>query len=130
MIDAGRRDLDHAIASLAGRLPGELEVLARVAYNYAWSWDLDGPAVFNAVDPDRWEACVGNPVRLLQEASMERLRAAASDDALLQRAAALDRRLAEDRGPPPSREGGPVAYFCAEYAIHASLPVYSGGLGA
>ncbi|MCW2995530.1 MAG: glycosyltransferase family 1 protein, partial [Conexibacter sp.] len=39
-------------------------------------------------------------------------------------------RLAEHRAAAPSREGGPVAYFCAEYAIHASLPVYSGGLGA
>jgi starch phosphorylase len=130
MIDAGRRDIDRAIAGLAARLPAELEVLARVAYDYAWSWDPDGPDVFAAVDPDRWIACGANPVRLLQEASIERLQAAAADGALLDRAVALDRRLAEHRGAPPSRDGGPVAYFCAEYAIHASLPVYSGGLGA
>jgi starch phosphorylase len=130
MIDAGRRDIDRAIAALAARLPGALEVLARVAYDYAWSWDPDGPDVFAAVDPDRWAACAGNPVRLLQEASTERLQAAAADAALLDRAAALDRRLSEHRAAPPAREGGPVAYFCAEYAIHASLPVYSGGLGA
>src|SRR5690606_35016001 len=24
----------------------------------------------------------------------------------------------------------PAAFFCAEYAVHQSLPVYSGGLGA
>jgi starch phosphorylase len=130
MTDAGRRDIDRAIANLAARLPGELEVLARIAYDYAWSWDPDGPDVFAAVDPDRWVACAGNPVRLLQEASTERLQAAAGDAALLQRADALDHRLAEHRAAPPSREGAPVAYFCAEYAIHASLPIYSGGLGA
>ncbi|WCB94385.1 Glycogen phosphorylase [Baekduia alba] len=130
MIDAGRRDIDRAIAGLAARVPAELEVLARVAYDYAWSWDPDGPDVFAAVDSDRWVACAGNPVRLLQEASQERLQAAAADAALLDRAAALDRRLGEHRGAPPSRDGGPVAYFCAEYAIHASLPIYSGGLGA
>jgi starch phosphorylase len=130
MIDAGRRDIDRAIAGLAARLPAELEVLARVAYDYAWSWDPDGPDVFAAVDPERWIACGANPVRLLQEAATQRLEAAAADAALLARAAALDRRLAEHRAAPPSREGGPVAYFCAEYAIHASLPVYSGGLGA
>jgi starch phosphorylase len=130
MIDAGRRDIDRAIAGLAARLPAELEVLARVAYDYAWSWDPDGPDVFAAVDPERWIACGANPVRLLQEAKMDRLQAAATDASLLHRAAALDRRLAEHRAAPPSRDGGPVAYFCAEYAIHASLPVYSGGLGA
>ena len=130
MIDAGRRDIDRAIAGLAARLPAELEVLARVAYDYAWSWDPDGPDVFAAVDPERWIACGANPVRLLQEAATARLEAAAADGPLLERAAALDRRLGEHRAAPPSRDGGPVAYFCAEYAIHASLPVYSGGLGA
>jgi glycogen phosphorylase len=130
MIDAGRRDIDRAIAGLAGRLPAKLEGLAKIAYDYAWSWDPDGDALFGDVDPDRWVSCAGNPVRLLQEASAERLAAAAADASLLERAAALDGRLSAHRAAPPSREGGPVAYFCAEYAIHASLPVYSGGLGA
>jgi starch phosphorylase len=130
MTDAGARDIERAIAGLAARLPGELEVLARVAYNYAWSWDPDGPGVFEAVDPARWSACGMNPVRLLQETSYERLQRAAGDPSLLERAAAVLRRLEEHREAPPSRDGGPVAYFCAEYGIHASLPVYSGGLGA
>lgn len=130
MIDAGSADIDRAIAGLAARVPGELEVLARIAYDYSWSWDPDGPAVFRDVDPDRWKACAGNPVRLLEEAAPERLEAAAGDASLLERAAALDGRLAAHRAAPPSREGGPVAYFCAEFAVHASLPIYSGGLGA
>jgi glycogen phosphorylase len=130
MTDAGRRDIDRAIAGLASRLPVPLEGLARIAYDYAWAWDPDGDALFADVDPARWTSCAGNPVRLLQEASADRLRAAARDAALLERAAAVDRRLGEHRAAPASRDGGPVAYFCAEYAIHASLPVYSGGLGA
>jgi glycogen phosphorylase len=130
MTDAGRRDIDRAIAGLASKLPAELEVLARIAYDYAWSWDPDGDALFGDVAPDRWSACAGNPVRLLQEAGADRLSAAAGDAALLERAEAVAARLAEHRAAPPSRAGGPVAYFCAEYAIHASLPIYSGGLGA
>jgi starch phosphorylase len=130
MNDAGARDIDRAIAGLAARLPDALAVLARIAYNYAWSWDPDGPAVFAAVDPDRWGSCGTNPVRLLQETPYERLERAAGDADLLARAAALDDRLRAHREAPPSREDGPVAYFCAEYAVHVSLPVYSGGLGA
>jgi starch phosphorylase len=130
MNDAGARDIDRAIAGLAARLPGELAVLARIAYNYAWSWDPDGPGVFAAVDPGRWGSCGTNPVRLLQETAYENLQRAAGDTQLLQRAAALDERLQAHRAAPASRDGGPVAYFCAEYAVHVSLPVYSGGLGA
>jgi starch phosphorylase len=130
MIDAGRRDIEHAIAGLAARLPDELEVFARIAYDYAWSWDPDGPALWDALAPDRWVTCGTNPVRVLQEAPIEQLRAAARDQALLQRAEALDARLRDHRAMPPSRDGGPIAYFCAEYAVHVSLPVYSGGLGA
>jgi glycogen phosphorylase len=130
MTDAGARDIERAIAGLAARLPDELEVLARVAYDYAWSWDPDGPAVFAAVDAHRWAACGMNPVRLLQEAPYERLQRAAGDAQLLERASAVDRRLREHRAAPRSHDGGPVAYFCAEFGIHVSLPVYSGGLGA
>jgi starch phosphorylase len=130
MIDAGRRDIERAVAGLAARLPGEMEPLARIAYDYAWAWDPDGHAVWEAIDPERWRACGTNPVRLLQETTGERLTAAAADADLVRRAAALDQRLRDHRAAPASRDGGPIAYFCAEYAVHVSLPVYSGGLGA
>jgi starch phosphorylase len=29
----------------------------------------------------------------------------------------------------PELDGRPVAYFCAEFGLHASVPIYSGGLG-
>jgi starch phosphorylase len=130
MIDAGRRDIERAIEELATRIPGELEVLAHIAYDYSWSWHPDGPAVFEAVDPARWAICAGNPVRLLQEAAVPNLRRAAADEALLERARTVQRDLAEHRAAPDQPEGELVAYFCAEFAVHASLPIYSGGLGA
>ncbi len=133
-MQAGRRDLERAAAALATRLPEPLGVLARIAYNYRWAWAPDGPSVFRAVDPDRWDRCAENPVRLLEEADAERLAAAAQDHELLSRAAALDELIRGDLARP-AREGAatperPVAYFSAEYGIHGSLPIYSGGLGA
>jgi len=129
--DAGHADLERAAAALAARLPAPLAGLARLAYNYRWCWLPGGAELFAAVDPERWELCAFNPVRLLQEASAAGLERAAGDTGLLGRAAEAERIVAAELaggGGAPGR--GAVAFLCAEYAIHSSLPVYSGGLGA
>src|SRR3712207_168225 len=129
----GDDDLKRAAEALAWRLPDELSVLARLAYNYRWAWTPGGSEVFRSVDPRRWRIVAGNPVRLLQEASSDALAAAATDQRLLESAAALEQRIREDLEREPSGPVDPehpVAFFCAEYAVHQSLPIYSGGLGA
>jgi glycogen phosphorylase len=130
----GGEDLDRAAAALAARIPWKLAPLARAAYNYRWAWVDGGPAVFRDVDPHRWRECGGNPVRLLQEASADALVQAAADRSLVARAEALEREIRSDLERPPAPGSvapeRPVAYFCAEYAVHVSLPIYSGGLGA
>src|SRR6478609_5080495 len=133
-VQAGSRDLERAAEALATRLPEPLGVFARLAYNYRWAWDPDGPDVFRALDPDRWERVAENPVKLLQEANAQRLEAAASDSALLARAQALEERVLADLNRPthdgPATDDRPIAYFSAEYGWHVSFPIYSGGLGA
>jgi starch phosphorylase len=115
-------------------VPWPLGVLARIAFNYRWAWLPDGPDVFRAVDPQRWSQTHGNPVRLLQEVSAERLLRAAADTELVARAERLERAIADDLARPPAttvvNADRPVAFFCAEYGLHVSLPVYAGGLGA
>lgn len=121
-----------AAAALADRIPAELAPLARVAYNYRWAWADDGPSTFAAVDPDRWARVGGNPVRLLSEADRAVLAAAAADADIVARARALASLIDADLARPPATEvpaDHPVAFLCAEFAVHASLPIYSGGLG-
>src|SRR4051794_4076066 len=135
LVEAGRSDLARAQAALAARIPEPLAPLARLAYDYGWSWRPGGPELFEAIDARRWRRVARNPVRLLQEAAWPRLERAAADEELLGRAAALEEDLAADRARPAADWAGvsaerPVAYLCAEYGIHASLPIYSGGLGA
>src|SRR4029078_7929240 len=131
---AGHHDLTRAAAALAARVPQPLAGLARLSYNYRWSWTPGGHDIYRAIDPDRWDRCGENPVRLLQEADHEALDRAAGDQALLGRIAALEDAIAEDLGRPaaegPTTNEHPVAYFCAEFGVHRSLPIYSGGLGA
>ncbi|MGH9940763.1 MAG: alpha-glucan family phosphorylase [Pyrinomonadaceae bacterium] len=120
-------------------LPESVSALERLARNYWWSWADDGAAVFRDLDPEMWEETEHNPRRLLRDTSEFRLMKMATDPAFIQRverlAAGLDRYM--DPATPTwakQHAGGitfqnPVAYFCAEFGIHNSLPLYSGGLG-
>ena len=132
-ITAGGDDMARAAADLAEWLPVALAPLARLAYNYRWSWLLTGPDLFRRLEPDRFERCQQNPVRLLQEVPARALRQAASDQVLLDWAHKIEASVkAElDREPDTSvlEPERPVAFLCAEFGIHVSLPVYSGGLG-
>jgi glycogen phosphorylase len=134
MADDGSRDLERAIDDLADRLPERLWPLARVAYNYRWSWTPGGEELFRTLDPLRHERCRGNPIRLLGQLPPRQLEEAARDHEIHAAAAALQEVLEEDLAATSISRGDvtqerPVAFVCAEFGIHRSLPIYSGGLG-
>ncbi len=129
----GAREADERASQLALRLPAPLAPLARVALDYRWAWDPDGPALFRSLDPHAWAINGGNPVRQLEDVAPHAAEAAAADGQVLERIARLARVLDEDRARPErpiDGLGGPVVFVCAEFGIHPSLPIYSGGLGA
>ena len=126
----GRDDLERAAVDLAAMLPPPLEPLAHLAYNYRWSWLPGGPALFRDVDPGLFDRVGENPVRLLMEARRDLLDAAAVDRGFLERLRAAAAAVRADLDAPDDPiDGGPVAFLCAEYGIHRSLHIYSGGLG-
>ena len=128
----GAADLEGRVALLADRLSEGLKPLAPVAYNYVWSWLRDGRAVFRDINPHRWALAGGNPVRFLNDLWPGTQDAVERDPELLHRIRALadevEAYLARPEAPRPGVDG-PVAFFCAEFGVHASLPIYSGGLG-
>src|SRR6185369_8886244 len=99
----------------------------------------DGPGVFRDLDPEVWEECEHNPRELLKKTSAFRLAQAATDPVYLQRIHRLDEEFTAYMAPSANWAGTgqlpkitpdrPVAYFCAEFGVHNSLPLYSGGLG-
>jgi starch phosphorylase len=123
----------------AGRLPGPIAALERISWNYWWSWNADGASVFRDLDQQVWDECEHNPRRLLKEAPQYNLMRMATDPVYAERV----RRVAEDFDAYMAAGGeawaatharsitreNPVAYFCAEFGVHHSLPLYSGGLG-
>lgn len=121
------------------KLPLPLQALERLSWNYWWSWSRDGAATFRDLDPESWEECEHNPRLLLARVSEYRLAQMATDPTYIDRVSNLTREFDEYMGQPVlSWQGSvspvitaehPVAYFCAEYGVHNSLPLYSGGLG-
>jgi starch phosphorylase len=120
--------------ALAAQLPEPLRPLARLAFDSWWSWQAGGDALWRALGAERWDASGGNPVRLLREAPRSVLEGAAADPAVLEAMSRLLRGLEAAHGAnaavsPPATAAAPIAFLCAEYAVHASLPIYAGGLG-
>ncbi|HMG75053.1 MAG TPA: alpha-glucan family phosphorylase [Pyrinomonadaceae bacterium] len=120
-------------------LPAPLQPLQSLSSNYWWSWAPDGNEVFRDLDPGLWQQCEQNPRILLAQVSDLRLAQVAADPVFADRIRRLSAQFSAylgDTRPWPKlqlapRISGetPVAYFCAEYGIHNSLPLYSGGLG-
>ncbi len=124
------RALDRFIAPVQERL----WALAR---NLWGSWDHDSTGLFLDLDPARWSELNHNPVSLLAEFPLSKLESRAAQLVLHSRINYAYRRLREYMEAERTwgaRHAGvlrprPVAYFSAEFGLHESLPVYSGGLG-
>jgi starch phosphorylase len=113
---------------LTRTLPTALEPLDAISRNFYWSWQPDGVALFRDLDPVLWDQCEQNPRLLLKKVSGMRLYQRAADAQYLERLSAFASRSAEYLSVA-ARTGHAIAYFCAEYGVHNSLPNYSGGLG-
>jgi starch phosphorylase len=113
------------------------ERLWALARNLWWSWDNDTNSLFRDLDPARWRELNHNPVSLLTELPLAKLEQRAGELVLHGRINYAYRRMQEylqaDRTWGAAHAGvlrpRPVGYFSAEFGIHESLPIYSGGLG-
>ncbi|MEA2609911.1 MAG: glycogen phosphorylase [Chloroflexota bacterium] len=116
-------------------LPPRLEGLRRLAYNLHWAWHPRTRGLWSLIDRTAWTR-YRNPIpvisgptewsRLLDDAKF----LAEYQDVL----ATFDQYMANGSDHWFHRRygkalSGPIAYFCAEYGLHESLGIYSGGLG-
>lgn len=111
--------------------------LTELSGNLWWSWQPEISETFRQIDPTRWSDLMHNPVLLLKEYNPDRLEERATEMVLHSKIHAAYRRWKEYMdskdtwGQTHADVLGfkPVAYFSAEFGIHESLPIYSGGLG-
>ena len=118
-------------------LPERIGTLADVAQNLWWCWQLDARELFHRIDHRLWEGTRHNAVEFLRQVTPERLEQRAIDPSFLERFDTVVRRfrLLTDSDDTwfakhyPELKHRPIAYFSAEFALHRSIPIYSGGLG-
>lgn len=111
--------------------------LRAIALDLRWTWCSAAARLFAAVDPVLWEATNHAPLTVLRLAAPARLAACAEDRGFLALLAEAEERHRAYYAAKPwfaRKVTGPrrktrVAYFCSEYAVHESVPQYSGGLG-
>src|SRR5262249_51552900 len=117
-------------------LPERLQGLQKLAYNLWWCWNHDAVALFRRIEDDRFEELDNSPVKLLSAIDQARFDQLVRDDGFLAHLDRVEEGLHHYLtsptwfqetypGDPPCR----IAYFSAEFGIHESIPVYSGGLG-
>ena len=112
--------------------------LKELSNNLYWAWHPECVRVFRDIDPELWRQVNHNPIEFLNSLASDiledKFRNGSKVNQLTERLNDLHDYLeaseiwgAWQAGPLRAQ---PVAYFSAEFALHESLPIYSGGLGA
>jgi len=119
------------------RIPPSLGRLEELANNLVYSWDRRVRALFARLDRPLWMACGANPRVFMRRVAQDLLEEAAQDRTYMEEYrrvlssydAYLERGMRPECQPYLDPEEDLVAYFCAEFGLHESFPIYSGGLG-
>ncbi|MFA7467180.1 MAG: alpha-glucan family phosphorylase [Desulfotomaculaceae bacterium] len=117
-------------------LPERIHRLRELSRNLWFSWNQQARELFKDIDPRLWEQVGHNPVKLLLQVRREDLDRASLDGTYLSKYDAVmsefDKYMSEEKWLQrlhPQYKKHVIAYFSAEFGLHESCPVYSGGLG-
>ncbi len=127
----------HSRPLTALSLPEKIQRLSELAYNFWTGWQPDVQALFQEINPEVWDAYLHCPLQVLKQTPLEQLEKLAEDAAFIERYQAAVRKFDAYMQEPntwfrqnaANLDMNPIAYFSAEYGIHESFPMYSGGLG-
>lgn len=124
--------------NISPNLPERLRPLMTIARNLWWTWTPEAIYLFQDMDREVWERSGHNPVAMLGMIEQPRLEELDRDEIFLARMndvySELERYLEsktwhKKQVDYTKKTDGLIAYFSAEFGLHESLPLYSGGLG-
>ena len=111
--------------------------LTGLGLNLWWAWHPEVIDLFRELEPAIWHETNHNPIALLarvrDDLLAERIERESLESRINFHYHRLQEYLVDERTWCAARAGilrtTPVAYFSAEFGLHESLPLYSGGLG-
>jgi starch phosphorylase len=117
-------------------VPPALSTLVELAGNLWWVWNADAVELFRRIDREKWLETGHNPKKLINTLPLRRLQELAEDPGYishLKRVYASYRAHMDAPGwfakTYEERQKNLIAYFSAEFGLHESIQIYSGGLG-
>ena len=113
-----------------------VEGLHSLSKNLWWTWHPEAQYIFRELSPRLWEKANHNAVWLMADISNQELHARLGDKDFARRISLVltqfDVYMKEKTtwGSETAKGlKGPIAYFSAEFGLHESVRIYSGGLG-
>jgi glycogen phosphorylase len=110
--------------------------LRKLARNLWWTWNPEAQLIFKELSPLVWRYSNHSATAVMHEISDQELEARLRDHEFAHRTRVVLKKFDTyrslsstwaKRNVPAWKK--PVAYFSAEFGLHESLPIYSGGLG-
>jgi starch phosphorylase len=127
----------YSVEQIHAKIPEPVNRLGELAYNLWWSWQLDARELLRMLDLTLWRQTTHNPVKMLTEMTPQQIEQSTQQPIFRRRYNAVlmsfDREIKNGdlwfSTHYPELKDRPIAYFSAEFGLHQSLPIYSGGLG-
>jgi starch phosphorylase len=101
-----------------------------------WTWNPEAQELFQDLSPLVWRYANHNAIEVMHEISEQELETRLLDHEFARRVHSVINEFDSYMAEPSTwakhhaqKLNNPVAYFSAEFGIHESLPIYSGGLG-
>jgi len=118
-------------------IPEGLSGLTELSNNLHYSWDRNARSLFYRLDHQLWEQCDHNPKVFLRRVSQRSLESATQDNVFMEEYSRvissfnsyLAKNTHHEIDDYLDADNDLIAYFCAEFGLHESFPIYSGGLG-
>lgn len=110
-------------------VPQSLEPLHVLAQNLWWSWNIDAIALFESIDPMKWNELQHNPLALIESLTYNHIKLLSESKEFIANLEKVYGRFCEYMKAAENKPEKIIAYFSMEYGIHDTLKIYSGGLG-
>ncbi|MHA2251397.1 MAG: DUF3417 domain-containing protein, partial [Candidatus Kariarchaeaceae archaeon] len=119
------------------KLPERISRLYELSQNLWWTWNHSGRELFRTLDYPLWQTTGHNGVKMVKSIQSSRLEKITSDPSFRRLYDQVINKFDEELDNSskwfssefPEYSEVTIAYFSAEYGLHQSLPLYSGGLG-